>query len=605
MTALYNRINARAPENKKTPPQIRAAAPGDNEIDESRRSNTQIAELGNNEISVNPLGNSSASNYPQNRLTNLIASSPHRLTESKPRLRMFPAVNIEQDHLNYWQCVLMPEINYVLRGFYRKYPESVEISLESIGETIDKTKPTILVVCTSVSKVRAILRKGFVYDKATYSLIVCRGKIFRSRKNPVRSMASRDEMPKAQNIEYQERPTNGASIGAFVEGQHLAPVSFGGLIKVDEKYYGMTVHHMLDDPTEQETPTAQTPARASAQSQHNVAEGDTFRAFELTTDSPEDGYAVSEYGSDACSETSSDGESLMDDDTTVSPFKEPGDIEGIYEGCGTGYAVTQPALDDVDEGFFPSDDDAMEDHLDTFRLGEIYASSGIRRKHQDGTAHEIDWALFEFSEDRIPPGNHIKGGEKHCRVLSRYPVEIAPWSRLHGLEVHCSGRSTGLQSGRILPGMTTVKFFGRQTPAQSYQVSGNLGIPGDSGAWIIDNVKGRVCGHVLGWSSRKQVAYICPMEILLSDISETLNARVTLPGSKSVSVTQPCANSSEATQVSSRTSDFEGRPRSYSASIKPLENVKRLVDAHYNLPEDELVTAMNSLHVGHELVSPN
>jgi hypothetical protein len=54
---------------------------------------------------------------------------------------------------------------------------------------------------------------------------------------------------------------------------------------------------------------------------------------------------------------------------------------------------------------------------------------------------------------------------------------------------------------------------------------------GDSGAWIIERRNGQLCGHVLAWSERKQVAYICPIDVLLADIVETLDAsEVRLPG---------------------------------------------------------------------------
>lgn len=419
----------------------------------------------------------------------------------------------------------MPKINHALRGFYRKYPESVEISLESVGETVQKTKPTILVVCTSVGKVRSILKRSFEYDSETYGLLVCRGKILRSRKQTTkRSMADPEHIiTKPVNPHYQERPSNGASIGAFVEGRHLPPVSFGGLIMIDDKPYGLTVHHMLDDPedvieniTSSESPG---PLRSS-DTVHQLSEL-TLQDFESSIEEEEYGYAISETGSDTYSESSVESDYSLDDQEGE---KEPGDIEGIPQGCGEGYAVTQPALDDVEDEFLPEEDNRDEDHLDSFKLGEIYASSGIRRRIEQGVTHEIDWAVFEFQEDRLPARNNIKDGDKFCKAQSPYPVKIAPWSRLHDLEVHCMARTTGLQTGRILPGMSIVKIFGRQTPSQSYQVSGRLGIPGDSGAWLIDNEEGRACGHVLAWSSRKKVAYICPMEILLSDIAETLGA---------------------------------------------------------------------------------
>ena len=60
-------------------------------------------------------------------------------------------------------------------------------------------------------------------------------------------------------------------------------------------------------------------------------------------------------------------------------------------------------------------------------------------------------------------------------------------------------------------------------------------VGGDSGAWVIDNEQGRVCGHVLAWCERNAIAYICPMEVLLEDIKNTLGAkRICLPGGDEV-----------------------------------------------------------------------
>jgi hypothetical protein len=59
-------------------------------------------------------------------------------------------------------------------------------------------------------------------------------------------------------------------------------------------------------------------------------------------------------------------------------------------------------------------------------------------------------------------------------------------------------------------------------------------VGGDSGAWVISNDDGRVCGHVLAWCSRNRWAYIIPMEVTVADIEATLGASVRLPGSKVV-----------------------------------------------------------------------
>lgn len=56
-------------------------------------------------------------------------------------------------------------------------------------------------------------------------------------------------------------------------------------------------------------------------------------------------------------------------------------------------------------------------------------------------------------------------------------------------------------------------------------------VGGDSGAWVIDNASGRVCGHVL--AEKDGLTYICPMDILFEDIRHTLGAsRVLLPGAE-------------------------------------------------------------------------
>ncbi|KAL2130743.1 hypothetical protein VTI74DRAFT_5981 [Chaetomium olivicolor] len=486
---------------------------------------------------------------------------------AKPKLRLYPHVPLPPDIIEKWNTVFMPQINNALCHFYRKSPESVEISLESIGESPQRTRPTVLVVCTSVSKVKAILKKklGSLFDGTTgVGLKVCQGRVLRSRKEPrTRSMAKlpddgHDEVIVA-NPDYQERPKNGASIGAWIGDRHLPPVSLGGLIMVDDRQYGMTVHHMLDDP-DQEAAVEGAP-RSMARGVPDLAAwyAEQYHQYQHSesesSNSEEYACEFSDSDSDTLSESAitSDYSDEQDDEDE---YTEPGDIPGIEPGCGEGYIITQPALDDVPEGFYPSAETEDEDHLDTYTVGEIYASSGLRRRTEDGMVHEIDWALFEFSEDREPEGNlipHIPAPPTHRRYSWEsqrdeddpvlHPTSIVPSSSLPGLEVQCMARTSGLQSGLILPTVASVKIYGRTSPSHIYQISGThtitpntrrslpMGIPGDSGAWVVDRDQGAVCGHILAWSERKRVAYICPMDVLLRDIAETLEAsEIRLPG---------------------------------------------------------------------------
>ncbi|KAI1092439.1 hypothetical protein F5B19DRAFT_483347 [Rostrohypoxylon terebratum] len=500
-------------------------------------------------------------------------TAPEPPKTQRPKLRLYPQVPLSDEVIEQWHSTLMPQINMALRHFYRKNPESVEISLESIGESPTKTKPTVLVVCTSVNKVRAILNKKLdvFFDGTGFGLKVCRGSMVRSRKGPLRSMTKSQystgggdsDDPEAANPGFQERPQNGASIGAWIGDKHLPPVSFGGLIIVDDRPYGMTVHHMLDDPEAGLYPSdlPDDPKRANAPPRRSMThphEGESS-----TYDSSDD---FAEEFSDTDSEfsatdiTSDDEEGSDEEDYT-----DPGDIPGVEPGCGDGYIVTQPAFDDVPEGFYPSEDTMDEDHIDTYRLGEIYASSGIRRRNEHGLVHEIDWALFDFQHERLPSDNLIpRAASTSTRSTTSVgninPTEVVPAKSLPGLEVQCIARTSGLQMGQILPALTSVKIYGRTSPSHTYQISGRcstsrgfrlpatedppkvyprstlpLGVPGDSGAWIVDRPNGRLCGHVLAWSERKQVAYICPMEVLLLDIAETLEARdVRLPGGETI-----------------------------------------------------------------------
>ncbi|KAG5935670.1 hypothetical protein E4U59_005429 [Claviceps monticola] len=523
-------------------------------------------------------------NYTEHQSVQSSIGQPDSLAiQSKtPKMRLYPHVPISPDIINKWNAILMPQVNQALRQFYRNHPESVEISLESVGPSPHETKPTVVVVCSSVGKVRAILKKrlGELFDETTgFALKVCRGHIVRSRRQfrtAPRSMApsgspgikygddadTDSDETEAANPQYQECPMNGASIGAWIGDRHLPPVSFGGLILVDDKPYGMTVHHMLDDPGGE---TAQTePLRSSS-----LGSGYDWHAELIESGGrhdENDAYTLSDTESESYTETditSNYGDGLEEEETE-NEF-EPGDIPGIEPGCGGGYIITQPALDDVEEGFYPCAETEDEDHLDTFNLGEVYASSGIRRKQANGLTHEVDWALFAFEDGRLPDDNSMpcwdatpaaqkaetKSWDGHDLQKLR-PTMVVPSPSLPGLEVQCMARTSGLQIGRILAALTSVKLHGRCSPSHAYQIasvsSGDartsmssdvpIGIPGDSGAWVVDRRQGQLCGHVLAWSQRKRVAYICPMDVLLFDVAQTLDAsEVCLPGGSEPVVT--------------------------------------------------------------------
>ncbi|KAK4202168.1 hypothetical protein QBC40DRAFT_46116 [Triangularia verruculosa] len=496
-------------------------------------------------------------------------------TSTKPKVRLFKLVPLPPEEIERWNTNIRPQVTHALRGFCRKSPESIEISLESVGENPQKTKPTVLVVCQSTSLVKAILKKkiGNILAAAGLGLRVCPGRVVRSRRDFVgRSMAGPEEVI-AANPEHQQQPLNGASIGAWNQSRHLPPVSLGGMLSVDDRLYGMTVHHMLDEPdhdTEEvgkggtsrsmAGPPGMTDLHAwYAQQYANPSDSEQ----DISSSSEYDAYELSDADSDAFSESAITSDYSDEEDDEEYQESEPGDIPGIEPGCGDGYIVTQPALDDVETGFYPCLETQDEDHLDSYRVGEMYASSGIRRRREYGMSHEIDWALFAFVDERLPSGNLIPSldpsptrSQSRTTSTSICPTTVAPTTSLPGLAVQCMARTSGLQTGLILPAIVSVKIYGRVSFSDSYQVSGTwpspdqvsrprqsslpMGMPGDSGAWVIDRANGRVCGHILAWSERKKVAYICPMDVLVLDIAETLEAKeIRLPGGELVFSREP------------------------------------------------------------------
>lgn len=508
---------------------------------------------------------------------------------SRPKLKMFP-VMFPFAIVNEWHSTMLPRLERLIECAFKDSDETISIDLVAIGETQEKTRPTIFVTCSSVVKMKALLSRRFRYEEAVYDLKVRRGKIRRSKMSrssrrtrpPHRSMMNTDNyggVMAVMNPYHQQKPLCGASIGAF-NGEHLPPVSYGGVILIDDEPLGMSVHHLLDAPSDDESddgdeyvsPLPHDVTLSSAANKNPWLMGmGTQPGLQLDTDEPagmwdlelsddelilsdEDAEPFEFSGSEFDSDDESDHEAMTD--STLSRVTT-GDINGICPGKGEDIRITQPAIDDVESDFFPNDEDRDDDHLSSHELGHVHASSGIRRWKRDGVLHEIDWALLKLKEDRLQPYNICQGGRRFCfgppkpdqREIStklenpvarrhytadedEYPNGVASADSLAGLNVHCFGRTTGLQGGMISSTMSAVRIYRRKTFSRSWSVSGGFGVGGDSGAWIVQNGTHRVVGHVLAWCERNHIAYLCPMEVLLEDIKRTLGAkRIYLPGS--------------------------------------------------------------------------
>jgi hypothetical protein len=521
----------------------------------------------------------------------------HHAAPPKPKLRLH-TVKLTPELMDDWHDIMLPKLERICERCLRDSPETISIDLIGVGETALSAKPTIFITCTSTGRVRGAINRKFHYDHETFDLKVRRGRVRRSKASqprrhapPHRSMMNGNYSPSDAaplNPFHQERPLCGASIGAYVGNKHLPPVSYGGVVHVDGEPYGMTVHHLLDAPSDEDDSEYDEQEAYSSAERSSARRSDAYDSFlagmaghptlqTVPTDSifpleiSDDDEPLSSDDEDEEGELSdeeyysSDFESEPESIETVATRRTLGDLSGICPGQGSDILVTQPALDDVDEDFFPSEKDRDDDHLDSHKLGCVHASSGIRRwnrKGNDGRSivHEIDWALLKLDEGRLQPFNLVQGGRQYlnephvhhdprtpqliaklvepiCRTPhytqddDEFPVRVAKTEDLGNLRVHCFGRTSGLQGGIVGTAMSSVRIYRRRSFSRSWHVVGNFGVGGDSGAWVIDNDQGRVCGHVLAWCERNAIAYICPMEVMLEDIKRTLGAkRICLPG---------------------------------------------------------------------------
>ncbi|KAF2716063.1 hypothetical protein K431DRAFT_342197 [Polychaeton citri CBS 116435] len=436
-----------------------------------------------------------------------------------------------------WHHRTAPRLNQLVTKAMGSSTESCSISLTAYGEAAATAKPTYM-----VKEVKNVLKRHFRYDVNVYQVVVKKDKVRRCRKRGRQHEDKDEDVPRsmalsdctAANPFYQERPLCGASIGAYRDEEHLPPASFGGVVMLDGKPYGMSVHHMLEPEDVEE--------------EYEDDDDDSDASSLLSQDDDEDegseGEATVRPGrAESESDDSSDSVVPPDEDT---PGITPDGIDEVY--------ITQPALDDaidldmhvdVDEDDEEDDDSGIgEDHLLSFKLGEVYASSGLKRTARQGTEggyqgmhlslpQEIDWCLFELEPPRVHPFNVIKGGSRFHRSRPEcedcHPSTIKAASSLPNSRVHCLGRTSGLGQGVISSTMQLVKLQGRHSFSASWTVEGGqFGTGGDSGAWVIANEDGSVCGHVL--AERAGRTYICPMDLLLDDMKETLGAKtVELP----------------------------------------------------------------------------
>ena len=377
----------------------------------------------------------------------------------------------------YYKSVMLPKLSRMLARAIDRW-EGYTIMTFMAGDNPETARPTIYMSCLSIVRAWKIL-EYVNRDKKYFDIKVAVGQMNYSKagkkrgrrpkkKSNVAAKAQRHDQSQTSNpSKYQRKPSCGASIGAFVDEQHLEAVTFGGYILAGGEPFGMSVHHMLEDQDVDHglnyvLDREQTDQRPTENS--DASSDDVWGHVQ-----PDDDFDPSILDQD------------FDDEDDEDCFNM-GDTLGTVPGNGRDQVITQPALDDVDPEFFPNEDDMSDEHLSSHGLGYVHASSGMKkvRHGPNKVAYEVDWSLFKVCEGRLDPTNKVHGDEKHCKTVpnqgsSPHPHQLLQAAALGDRKVHAIGATSGLAGGVILPEMIEQKMPGRVFPSAVWMFKGDFG----------------------------------------------------------------------------------------------------------------------------------
>ena len=377
----------------------------------------------------------------------------------------------------YYKTVMLPKLSRMLARAISRW-EGYTIMTFMAGESPERAKPTIYMSCLSIVRAWKIL-EYVNRDQQYFDIKVAVGQMEYSKsskkrvrrqkkKSNVAATASANDVNRTSNTtKYQRKPSCGASIGAFVDEQHLEAVTFGGFVLADGEPFGMSVHHMLED----------------LDVDHGLNyvldhERSDEHSIENTNRSVDQALGSSQADDDF-------DPSILDHDFADEDDEEcfnMGDTLGTPPGKGRDQVITQPALDDVDPAFFPNEDDMSDEHLSSHGLGYVHASSGLKkvRHGPNKISYEVDWSLFKVCEGRLDPRNKVVGGDKYCETAPNQgsiplPCQLLQAHALGERRVHAIGATSGLAGGKILPGMVDQKMPGRVFPSTVWMFKGDFG----------------------------------------------------------------------------------------------------------------------------------
>lgn len=119
------------------------------------------------------------------------AKVPHHHRTIAKKECLFP-VKLPQYILDDWQTNLGCRLSRIVERALKGSPESSTIDLVGLGQDPLSARATIIVTCTSTSKVKAALKRKFDYDRSRFDLKVRRGEVKLSRASSLRNRTGPD-----------------------------------------------------------------------------------------------------------------------------------------------------------------------------------------------------------------------------------------------------------------------------------------------------------------------------------------------------------------------------------------------------------------------------
>lgn len=196
--------------------------------------------------------------YPSEKSQQSLPSGPHEKQSKRTTARnIYTDLHIPshiQQEYEAFEGRLLKIVSLALQNSR----ESSWVDLHYAGEARETAKPTICVGCTNTKRVRSAIKKNLHYDSNLFDLAVVKDTVTRSKSTASVRRSHGGAGETAKNRDYHQRPLCGSSIGAWRYAEHSPAVTFGGIVLVDGEPFGMTVHHLLEDPEDDTSPAAQT-----------------------------------------------------------------------------------------------------------------------------------------------------------------------------------------------------------------------------------------------------------------------------------------------------------------------------------------------------------